>query len=148
MDPLKLVAIDRDDLDVVATHLQDAVLRIGDIHWRPWEKRLVMALNRFDWECATCGDAHFQRRRTALRFDRVHACKCRNMQADDKEAILNLLHIEFDENNPPGGSVRFVFSGGAELRLDIECLEVELADLGPVWDTTHCPAHGDDLRIA
>ena len=65
-----------------------------------------------------------------------------------KGAILNLLHIEFDENNPPGGSVRFVFSGGAELRLDIECLEVELADLGPVWDTTHCPAHGDDLRIA
>jgi hypothetical protein len=34
------------------------------------------------------------------------------------------------------------------LRLDVECLEAELADLGPVWDTTCCPAHGGDLTIA
>jgi hypothetical protein len=148
MDALKLIAIDREDLDVVATHLQDAVVKIGDIHWRPWEKRLVMALNRFDWECAVCGKPHFQRRRTALRFERVSACKCRNIEAQDKQAVLNLLTIEFMETDPPGGHVLLVFSGGSELRLDVECLEAELADLGPVWDTTCCPAHGDDLTIA
>jgi hypothetical protein len=70
------------------------------------------------------------------------------MQAQDKELVLNLLAIEFDEKDPPGGSIMLLFSGGAELRLDVECLEAELADLGPVWDTTCCPAHGDDLTIA
>jgi len=148
MDPLKLIAVDREDLHVVSTHLQDAVVKVGDIHWRPAEKRFVMGLNRFDWECALCGQPHFQRRRTALRFERVNACKCRNMQAENKDIVLNLLTIEFDEKDPPGGSIMLLFSGGAELRLDVECLEAELADLGPVWDTTCCPAHDDDLTIA
>ncbi len=148
MDALKLVAIDHEDLDVVATHLQDAVVKIGDIHWRPSEKRLVMGLNRFDWECALCGQPHFQRRRTALRFERVNACKCRNMSAQDKDMVLNLLTIEFDQKDSPSGSIMLLFSGGAELRLDVECLEAELADLGPVWDTTCCPAHEDGLKIA
>lgn len=148
MDALKLVAIDHEDLDVVATHLQDAVVKIGDIHWRPSEKRLVMGLNRFDWECALCGQPHFQRRRTALRFERVNACKCRNMSAQDKDMVLNLLTIEFDQKDAWSGSIMLLFSGGAELRLDVECLEAELADLGPVWDTTCCPAHEDGLKIA
>ena len=30
---------------------------------------------------------------------------------------------------------------GAALRLEVECLECELADLGPVWATAACPAH-------
>ena len=33
------------------------------------------------------------------------------------------------------------FSGGAALRLEVECLEAELVDLGPVWTTEACPAH-------
>ena len=59
-----------------------------------------------------------------------------------------LLTIEFDQKDAPSGSIMLLFSGGAELRLDVECLEAELADLGPVWDTTCCPAHEDDLKIA
>jgi hypothetical protein len=35
------------------------------------------------------------------------------------------------------------FSGGASLRLDVECLEAELADLGPSWTTGACPAHAE-----
>ena len=50
MDRLKLIALDEDDLAVVSAHLQDAVVKVADIHWRPSEKRLVLALNRFDWE--------------------------------------------------------------------------------------------------
>jgi hypothetical protein len=36
-----------------------------------------------------------------------------------------------------------MFSGGAALRLEVECLEAELADLGPTWGTECCPAHTD-----
>ena len=53
MDPLKLIALDQDDIAIVSTHLQDAVVKIGDIVWLPAEKRLVLGLNRFDWEA--CG---------------------------------------------------------------------------------------------
>ena len=42
----------REDIEVVSAHLQDAVVKAADIRWRPAEKRLVIALNRFDWEAA------------------------------------------------------------------------------------------------
>jgi hypothetical protein len=144
MDPMKLIAFDRDDVEVVSTHVQDAVLKVSDILWRPGEKRCVIALNRFDWESANGSDACYQRRRSALRFDRVLACKCRNVSPRDKDAVLNLLAVEFSETSPPAGEVTLFFSGGGVLRLEVECLECELADLGPAWTTVTCPCHPDD----
>jgi hypothetical protein len=35
--------------------------------------------------------------------------------------------------------VTLIFSGGAALRLEVECLECELADLGPTWDAKARP---------
>jgi hypothetical protein len=148
MELLKLVALDRDDLEVVSTHLQDATVSVADVHWRPAERRLVIGLARFDWEASLSQSPQFQRRRTALRFDRVNAIKCRNVDCKDKQAMLNLLAVEFAETDPPGGVVTLIFSGGAALRLDIECLECELVDLGPVWAATCCPTHVDDVRTA
>ena len=55
--------------------------------------------------------------------------------------MLNLLDIEFAETNAPSGVVTINFSGGAALRLEVECLEAELADLGPSWRTAACPVH-------
>ena len=144
MDLMKLIAFDRDDIEVVSTHVQDAVVKVADILWRPAEQRLVVALNRFDWEAANGSEPQYRRRRSALRFDRVLACKCRNLRPTDKNAVLNLLAVEFTETAPPSGVVTLFFSGGAALRLEIECLECELADLGPTWTTVQCPAHPDD----
>ena len=45
--------------------------------------------------------------------------------------MLNLLAVEFAETDAPAGVVTLIFSGGAMLRLEVECLEAELADLGP-----------------
>ena len=141
MDPLKLIALDRDDVEIISTHLQDSVLKAADIRWRPSENRLVLAVNRFDWEATQETAPEYRRRRAVLRFDRVRNCKCRNIDRNDGEAVLNLLAVEFAETDMPAGVVTLVFSGGAALRLEVECLEVELADLGPVWTTTCCPAH-------
>jgi hypothetical protein len=148
MELLKLVALDRDDLEVVSTHLQDAVVCVGDVYWRPTEKRLVISLARFDWEGAVGAPREFQRRRTALRFDRVTSVKCKNVDCTNKQAILNLLAVEFEETDSPAGVVTLTFSGEAVARLEVECLECELADLGPVWATTCCPTHADDVRTA
>jgi hypothetical protein len=141
MDPLKFVVLDEEDLEVVSTHLQDAVVKVADVLWRPQQKRVVVAVNRFDWEAAQNGNSEYRRRRTALRFERVLSCKCRDISPAGKDTVLNLLAVEFAETDEPSGVVTLVFSGGAELRLEVECLEAELADLGPVWTTAARPVH-------
>jgi hypothetical protein len=144
MDLMKLIALDRADIEVVSTHVQDSVVKVADVRWRPAENRLVLVLNRFDWESVNGAESCYQRRLSALRFDRVLACKCRNVSPQDKDAVLNLLAVEFVETAAPSGVVTLTFSGGAALRLEVECLECELADLGPAWTTVACPAHPDD----
>jgi len=141
MDLLKLIALDREDIEVVSAHLQDAVVKVADVHWRPAENRLVVAVCRFDWESAYGANPQYRRRLAALRFDRVLSCKCRHVAPHDKDTILNLLAVEFNETDAPAGIVTLVFSGGAALRLEVECLEAELADLGPMWTAAKCPHH-------
>jgi len=143
MESMKLVAMDRDDIEVISTHVQDSVVRVADIMWHPEDKRLVVALNRFDWEAAGCSDCN-QRRLSALRFDRVLTCKCREVSPKKKDEVLNLLAVEFAETTSPSGIVTLHFSGGGALRLEVECLECELADLGPTWTTVNRPSHPDD----
>jgi hypothetical protein len=147
MEPLKFVALDRDDLEVVSTHLQDAELKVSDVRWRPQEKRLVLGVARFDWPSAAASPPELRRCRSALRFERVLACKCRHVDPAGKDAVLNLLAVEFEETDPPAGIVTLFFSGGAALRLEVECLEVELADLGPAWTASAPPVHPDDMIV-
>jgi hypothetical protein len=148
MDPLKFVVLDEEDLEVASAHLQDAVVKVSDVLWRPQEKRVVVALNRFDWEGAQSADPEYRRRRTALRFERVLSCKCRQVDPASKDAVLNLLAVEFSESEAPSGVVTLTFSGGASMRLEVECLEAELADLGPSWTTAACPDHASLDRPA
>ena len=136
MDPLKFVVLDEEDLEVASAHLQDAVVKTSDILWRPQEKRV-------DWESARGLEPEYQRRRAALRFERVLSCKCRQVDPVRKDAVLNLLAVEFSETEAPSGVVMLTFSGGASVRLEVECLEAELADLGPSWTASSCPAHAD-----
>jgi hypothetical protein len=141
MELLKLVAFDRDDMEVLSAHLQDGIVKVADVHWRPNENRLVAAVNRFDWEAAIGSEPLYRRRLAALRFDRVLSCKCKNVAPQAKDAMLNLLAVEFTETTAPAGIVTLLCSGGATLRLEVECLEAELADLGPCWTAAKCPEH-------
>ena len=153
MQPLKLVALDKEDLEVVSAHLQDAVLRVGDLVWRPRQKRFVAILNRFDWQKANAGNGSgqagragqpFERRRAALRLERVMSAKLHNINVGQPDHVLSLLALLFEEGNSPGGHVTLVFSGGAAIRLEVECVEAELRDLGSTWGTTRKPEHRDD----
>jgi DUF2948 family protein len=127
----KLAALDADDLCVISTHVQDAQVHVGDIVWRQREKRLVLGMRRLDWDQALTGAPQACRLISALRFDRVLSCKSRNIDMAASDAVLDLIGIEFNPGDPPGGSAILLFSGGGVLRLDVECLECELADLGP-----------------
>jgi hypothetical protein len=130
-DRRKLIALDADDLAVISAHVQDARVQTGDIIWRQSEKRLVVGMNRLDWEQTLGGATEPRRLIAALRFDRVLSCKSRNINLGASETALELLGIEFHPAAPPGGSAVLMFSHGGALRLDVECLECELADLGP-----------------
>jgi hypothetical protein len=127
----KLIALDADDLAVISAHVQDAFVQTGDIIWRQAEKRLVIGMNRLDWEQTLGGATEPRRLIAALRFDRVLSCKSRNIDLDAPRTTLELLGIVFHPSEPPGGSAVLMFSRGGALRLDVECLECELADLGP-----------------
>lgn len=144
-DELKLVALDKDDVEIVSAHVQDALVEVADIFWQPRDHRFVMALNRFDWMTAVdsgfATKADYRRCRTALRFERVISCKCRGIDPNKPDARLNLLAVEFSATNAPGGIVTLTFSGGGAIRLDVECLEAELADLGEVSTAALCPDH-------
>jgi len=126
----RLAALDSDDLCVISTHVQDASVHVRDIVWRQGEKRVVIGMRRIDWDKALTGAPGSGRLVSALRFDRVLACKSRNIDLADTDAVLDLIGIEFTSDDPPGGTALLLFAGGGALRLELECLECELADLG------------------
>ena len=127
---LKLIALDADDLAVISAHVQDARVQASDIIWRQGEKRLVIGMNRLDWEQTLSGQTEPRRLIAALRFDRVLCCKSRRIDLNKPETMLELVGIEFHETAAPGGNALLMFAGGGALRLDVECLECELTDLG------------------
>jgi hypothetical protein len=127
---LKLIALDADDLAVISAHVQDAIVQTADIIWRQGEKRLVVGMSRLDWEQTLSGETAPRRLVAALRFDRVLSCKSRNIDLEAPAVAMELLGIEFHPGEAPGGSAVLLFSQGGALRLDVECLECELTDLG------------------
>lgn len=149
MPDLKLIALDAEDLKIVSAHLQDAVLRVGDMAYVPRKKRFVALANRFDWETAqgTNGkQTKPERRRAAVRFERVLAAKTSGFDLGDKRAALALLAVTFAtaSDEAPDGDVTLTFSGGAAIRLSVECLEIQLEDLGAKWAAKSAPEHPDD----
>ena len=127
---LKLVALDADDLAVISAHVQDAKVQAADIIWRQGEKRLVVGMSRLDWEQTLSGQTAPRRLVAALRFDRVLSCKSRNIDMATSGAALELLGIEFHPGDAPSGCAVLLFNHGGALRLDVECLECQLTDLG------------------
>jgi DUF2948 family protein len=136
---LKLVALDPEDLAVLSAHLQDAIAKVGDIAYLPKEKRFAMLLNRFDWTGSERNPP--ARRRAGIHFERVLAAKTRGIDLAASDAIVNLLAVEFEEKEPPTGIVTLFFSGEAAIKLEVECLEAALSDIGPQWPARKRPRH-------
>src|SRR6202790_2596140 len=106
MHSVKIGALDEEDPGVISTHLQDAPVKVADWLWRPQEHRLLIGLERFDWLSAEGDKPEFRRCRAALRFERVAACKCKQVNPAGKAAVLNLLAVEFELIDTPGGVVK------------------------------------------
>lgn len=146
-DLLRLAAVDEEDLAVLSAYAQDAVLKVGDLVYLPAQSRFALAMNRFGWERIDRESKGYERRRAALVFDRVRAVRTVGIDRNRPDDVLELLAIGFDvSDTPPDGTIELLFAGEAGIRLEVECIETRLADLGAAWSTGLKPWHaiGDD----
>lgn len=137
MELLRLVALDEEDLAIVSAHLQDAVVRVGDLAYLAREQRFALAARRFDWEAP---ENEPRRRLSGLHFERVTAVRLRGIDRANADAVLNLLAIAWEPGDQPSGTATLLFSEGA-IQLDLECIEAQMKDLGPVWEAESRPVH-------
>ncbi len=142
MSALKLAALDEQDLAVISAHVQDAVMKTGDLEYLPARQRFVLPMNRFAWEVKSgLFRQRNERRQSVLHFDRVLGAKTSGIARDRPEEVLSLLAISFVPLQAPAGLVELIFSGGGAIMLDVECIEARLADLGGAWQATSRPLH-------
>lgn len=137
---LRLTALDEIDLAVISAHMQDAVLKAGDLSYLKKARKFALVANRFVWEQGARPE-HFERRRAGLHFERVNKVMAQNIRRDDANAVLSILSIGFQEGEAPSGAIVLSFSGGGSIRLEVECIEARLSDLGPAWATASMPQH-------
>ena len=153
--PIRLMAKDAEDLAVVASCLQDALVPLAEMRFLKDEKRFVMLVNRFRWERADpikgkgVGDASFadagvanQRINSGLCVDRVIAVRSRGIDREKPAKFLSLMTLGLA--NPDQGvpnMLNLVFSGGGVIQLEIEAPSLFLQDFGEAWPTQWRPDH-------
>nr|WP_314092456.1 DUF2948 family protein [uncultured Shinella sp.] len=142
MDSLKLLALDAEDLAVVSAHLQDAVFKTDGLAFDARQHVFSVVVNRFVWETAAGRGKSFERRRAVVAFKRVNAVRSIGIDRKDTSAVFSLLAVNFTpKGEGPEGTLEVVLSGNASVALDVECVEVQLADTGGAWETSLKPRH-------
>lgn len=150
--PLRLIARDAEDLQVISALVQDSVLTGADLQYQRARRRFALLLNRFRWEDesrARASGRRPERVRAVLAFSDVAAVAHQGLDRD-AGTVLSLLSIAFEpegavEPGDPAGPGRVVltFAGDGALALTVECLEVELADVTRPYaaPSGHAPSH-------
>ena len=130
--PLRLLARGVDDLAVLSTLVQDAVLTPGQMVYAARRRRFALGLNRFRWEDAARADQSgrgYERVQALLVVEEVQAVQSAGIDRADGAQALQLLALSFEALDEVGGWLRLHLSGGADLRLKIEALDVSLRDV-------------------
>ncbi len=147
---LKLIALDPADLTIVSAHLQDAVVKVGDVAFAKSPGpgatgRFVLLGNRLVRSVGGPVGGPNERRRAALRIERVSSVQVHGFSPADPAAVLALLTLTFtpdaDPALAPAGTLTIVCAGNASVRLAVECVELALEDLGPAWQAAAVPNH-------
>lgn len=144
---LSLRVADADDLAVLASVLQDAVIAIGDMRYIASDKLFVLLASRFRWEAvfdsATEGEpgdgeeeAAFERIHCGVAFEEVEAVKVRGIDMKDRSQFLDLLTLRAEEE-----SLILTFAGGGAIRLDVPRIKGHMRDMGEPWPTANKPEH-------
>lgn len=139
--PLKLRAADADDLKIVSTFLQDAVIAVSEMTFIKEEARFAFVANRFCWEDADRerpveGDAIYERVHCGICFDSVTAVRQNGLDQRRKAQVVSLLSISVEDK-----LIDLSFSAGITVRLEVEKILCHFQDLNEPWPTQWRPSH-------
>ena len=127
--PLNLGAEDAEDLGVMAALCQDAVLPISEMTWSARERRFALLLNRFRWEDEGRARHAPERVQSVLAFDNVLGVSSQGIDRSDKDVVLSVLAIRWEEGDVPSGDILLELAGDGAIRLRVEAIEARLKDV-------------------
>ena len=134
---LGLLSRDVNDLMVVSSMLQDAIVPVIDMAYLENERAFVMAVNRFKWE-QPASDVAGERIHSGLRFDAVKRVQYRSVDRQARDRFAAILSIAYDD-----GIVMIHFSGNGAVRLEVDELLCVLKDFDHSWPTIWRPDHSE-----
>lgn len=139
--PLRLKALDSDDLQVLSALAQDAIFPGSEMRWVPSERRFAILLNRFRWEDKGANPP--ERVQAALVIEDVQTVKSQGVNKGDSDTILSLLSIAFEPGEDGTGRVLLTLAGDGAIACDVEALEVVLKDVTRPYiaPSRKAPAH-------
>ena len=148
---LRLMARDADDVGVLSALLQDAIVPGSDMNFDRRLHEFVIVANRFCWEMEPCsnvkssdGKLIYERRLCGIRIARVRSVKHYNWPEVRQYELFNLLAfglVDMAEQQKGGTVLQFEFSGGSSLRLNVDDVDIVLADLDVGHPTSLQPGH-------
>jgi Protein of unknown function (DUF2948) len=130
--PLRLVATDVEDVRVISTLVQDAVLPVTEMKHDPKRRRFALMLNRFRWEDRAHAEAvgrAYERVRSVLVIEDVRKVQSMGFDRAEKDLVLSLLSMEFAAAEDGTGRLTLTFAGDGAVALDVEALELRLDDV-------------------
>jgi len=127
--PLNLGALDADDLQVISSLVQDAVLPASEMSWRPKEQRFALLVNRFRWEDEGRDRHGSERVQSVLVVENVQRVASQGVNPRDTDTILSLLSLSFEPGEDGTGHLLLTLAGDGAIRLAVEALEVTLKDV-------------------
>ena len=130
--PLRLKALDAEDLAVVAALVQDAVFPASEMVWQADRRRFALLLNRFRWEDAALAQARgraFERVQSVLAIEDVQGVRSSGVPKGDADTVLSLLGLAFRPGEDGQGVLVLTLAGDGEIEVRVETLEVVLRDV-------------------
>jgi len=145
--PLRLVAQDAEDLKVISTLVQDAVLPVTEVKFDPKRRRFALLLNRFRWEDRAEAEAvgrAYERVRSVLVVEDVLKVQSFGFDRADKDLVLSVLALDFAPGADGTGRLTLTLAGDGGIALEVEALEVRLDDVTRPYraPSGKVPTHG------
>jgi hypothetical protein len=144
--PLRLKALDADDLKVVSALIQDAIFPITEMTWDRKKRRFALLLNRFRWEeGARIREHPPERVQSVLVIDDALAVASQGIDRGDPETVLSLLALDWAAGEDGTGRITLVLAGDGAVAVDVECIDVTLRDVTRpyVAPSRKVPDHGE-----
>ena len=145
--PLRLIAYEAEDLQVISALVQDAIFPVTEMAWKPKSGRFAVLLNRFRWEDVSGGERRgsYERVQSLLVIDGVQKVATQGFDRGDRDLVLSLMSLGWAEGDAPSGRLELVLAGDGGIALDVEALEVTLKDVTRpyVAPSGHVPDHPD-----